>query len=242
MRIAIGNLRLDSRPMIAAALSDKDLALLRSADMKVIDLIELRVDLFKSCSVDYACGVFSRVKKRFQRPVICTIRTRPEGGAWSEDEDTRYALFEALVPLADVVDIEIRSKLFEYVIELSHGFKKPVIASYHNLKLTPANAYLLRLLSKAGRASADITKLALKANGMDDVARLACFTNEHRHGNLITMSLGDKGKLSRLINPFFGSLVTYGYVGKPKADGQMHVRQLAEQLKMYGGKIREKQP
>jgi 3-dehydroquinate dehydratase I len=234
MNIKIGKLKLGPRPAIAAAVSDSDTRLLKPADLKAIDLIELRVDMFKTLSEDSVKSIFYQAKKRFSKPVLCTIRLKSEGGRKSIDDNKRYTLFKAVIPMADMVDIEIQSKLFKPVIKLAHSFGKPVIASYHNFKLTSENAFLLKLLSKAGRESADMLKLALKANSLDDVARLTCFTNAHRESNLITLSLGDKGRISRVINPFFGSLLTYGYVGKPKADGQMHVQKLAEQLKLYG--------
>ncbi len=230
MSIKIGKLKLGSRPVIAAALSDDNIRLLKTGDLKVIDLIELRVDMFKALSEDYVKGVFHQVKKRFSKPVLCTIRLKTEGGVRSIDENKRYALFEAIAPLADMIDIEIQSRLFYDVVQLSHSFKKPVIASHHDLKKTPKEDFFLKMLTKAKKVSADITKLAFKADTMDDVARLLRFTMDHKKDNIITISLGDRGRLSRIINPLFGSLITYGYIGKPKADGQMHVNQLAKQL------------
>lgn len=223
---------LGKRPVIAAALSDADAGLLTAADLRVIDLLELRVDLFRSLSETYVQDVFSRVKKRFRKPVLCTIRSTAEGGGRSMDENKRYALFRALIPLADMADIEVRSRLFKDIIRLSHKCKKPVIASYHNFTLTPTDTFFLSMLAKARQGPADIIKLAVRARNREDVARLTCFTMEHRRNNLITISLGKQGRASRLINPFFGSLVTYGYVGKPKADGQMHVQELAGQLEI----------
>ncbi len=234
MNIKAGKLKPGSRPVISAAVSDIDIRLLKPSDIKVIDLIELRVDMFKTLSEDYVKSVFYKVKERFSKPVLCTIRLKSEGGRKSIDENKRYALFKAIIPRADMVDIEIQSRLFSDVVRLSHRFKKRVIASYHNFKSTPEKRFLLKILAKARHASADIIKLAVKANSMEDVVKLACFTLEHEKDNLITISLGEKGRVSRVINPLLGSLITYGYVGNPKADGQMHVRQLAEQIKVYG--------
>jgi 3-dehydroquinate dehydratase type I len=230
MSIKIGKLKLGSRPVIAAALSDDNIRLLKTGDLKVIDLIELRVDMFKTLSEDYVKGVFHQVKKRFSKPVLCTIRLTSEGSRRFIDENKRYALFEAIAPLADMIDIEIQSRLLRDVVRLSHKLKKPVIASYHDLQKTPRDDFLSRMLIKAQKASADITKLAVKADTMDDVARLLRFTMDHKKDNIITISLGDRGRLSRIINPLFGSLITYGYIGHPKADGQMHVNQLVKQL------------
>ncbi len=233
MSIKIGKQILGSCPVIAAAVSDSDLRLLKPVDLKVINLLELRVDMFKSLSEDYVKGVFYQAMKRFSKPLLCTIRLKSEGGRKAIGEDKRYALFEAVAPLADTIDIEIQSNLLKDVVRLAHKFKKPVIASYHNLQKTPGNDYLSRMLRNAQKVSADITKLAVKADTMDDVARLLRLTMDHKKDNLIAISLGDRGRISRIVNPLFGSLITYGYTGSPKADGQMHVRQVAEQLKLY---------
>ena len=220
-------------PLIAAAVSDSDIRLLRQSDVKVIDLIELRVDMFSSLSEDYVKSVFLQVKKKFSKSVLCTIRLVPEGGRKAISEDKRYALFEAIAPLADMIDIEIQSKVLGDVVRLAHSLKKPVIASYHDLKKTPKEVFFSKMLTQAHKVSADIIKLACKADTMDDVARLLRFTMDHKRDNLITISLGKQGRISRIVNPLFGSLITYGYIGKPKADGQMHVQQLAQQLKLY---------
>ncbi len=234
MNIKIGKRVFGSRPAIAAALSDRDLRLLKPDDLKIIDLIELRVDMFKTLSVDYVKSVFQQTKNRFSKPVLCTIRLSSEGGRQHIDERRRRVLFEAVVPFADMLDIEINSGLFPDIIRLAHRFHKPVIASYHNLGKTPSDGVIRAMLNKARRESADITKFAVKAATLHDVARLLRFTMDHTKSNLITISLGDPGRISRVVNPLFGSLITYGYIGKPKADGQMHIKQLAEQLRAYG--------
>lgn len=233
MSIKIGKQIPSSCPAVAAAVSDRDIRLLRQSDVKVIDLIELRVDMFSSLSEDYVKSVFLQVKKRFSKPVLCTIRLSSEGGKRFIEDRKRYALFEAVAPMADMIDIEIQSRLLGDVIRLAHSLKKPVIASYHDLKKTPKGVFFSKMLTQAHKVSADITKLACKADTMDDVARLLRFTMDHKKDNLITISLGKPGRISRIVNPLFGSLITYGYIGKPKADGQMHIQQLAQQLKLY---------
>ncbi len=220
-------------PLIAAAASDSDLRMLHAADVKSIGLIELRVDMFKNLSEEYVIKVFQQAKQRFKKPLLCTIRILSEGGKRHIDERRRRSLFEAVAPLSDMLDIEIRSSLFPDIVRLGHANNKPVIASYHNLDKTPADSFFLAMLNKARKASADITKLAVKAATINDVARLLRFTMDHGKENLITISLGTPGRISRVVNPLFGSLITYGYIGKPKADGQMHVRELAHQLSLY---------
>ncbi len=232
MSIKLGKLKLGSRPVIAAALSDDNIRLLRPGDLNAVDLIELRVDMFRNLSEDYVKSVFYQARKRFTKPLLCTIRLKSEGGRRAIDEDMRHTLFKALIPLTDIVDIEILSSLFCDVVKFSHSLKKPVIASHHDLKKTPKDDIFLKMLTEAKKVSADITKLAFKANTMNDVSRLLRFTMDHKRENIVTISLGCRGRLSRIINPLFGSLITYGYIGKPKADGQLHVKELATKLRL----------
>ena len=233
MSIKIGKQIPGSCPAVAAAVSDSDLRLLRSADVKSIGLIELRVDMFKKLSEDYVIQVFQQAKQQFKKPLLCTIRIPAEGGRRHIDERRRRSLFEAVAPFADMLDIEIKSSLFPDIVRLGHANNKPVIASYHNLGRTPADSFFMAMLNKARKASADITKIAVKAATINDVARLLRFTMDNGKENLITISLGKPGRISRVVNPLFGSLITYGYIGKPKADGQMNVRELAQQLSLY---------
>ncbi|MCL4557638.1 MAG: type I 3-dehydroquinate dehydratase [Deltaproteobacteria bacterium] len=233
MDAMIGDIKAGTRPVVACAMSDRDVERIGRAQVRHIDLVELRVDLFRRLSPDYVAGVFTGAKRRLSRPILGTVRLPHEGGRAAMDEETRYALFETIVLLADAVDIEIRSRIFPDVVALAHRYGKPAIASYHDLEKTPADDMLLKMVSKARRGSADIIKLALMANGIDDVVHLLRFTMDHRKDRLITVSLGRVGMVSRVVNPLFGSLVTYGYVGRPKADGQMRVDRLAEQIRMY---------
>lgn len=233
MGIKIGGLKSGKRPLVAAALTDKDIKSIKAGDVGAIDIIELRVDMFSKLSCNFVSGTFKKMQKKLSKPILGTIRMKSEGGKVFIKDTQRYDLFKAIIPLADMIDIEIQSTLFEPVVKLAHNFGKSVIASYHNFKITPREAFLSAMLSKSKRAGADLTKLALKANSMNDVARLLRFTMDHKEMNLITISLGKTGMVSRVINPFFGSLITYGYIGSPKADGQMHVQQLAKQLRTY---------
>ena len=80
---------------------------------------------------------------------------------------------------------------------------------------------------------ADIVKIAAKANSFDDVMAMLNFTYRHRKDNLITMSLGPWGALSRLILPAVGSQYTYTFLHKPTAPGPVDVVTLKSHLKVY---------
>jgi 3-dehydroquinate dehydratase type I len=96
----------------------------------------------------------------------------------------------------------------------------------------PDIEFLDNIFLKGKSLGADIIKIAVVANNNDDLTRLVTFTLKHRSEGLITMAMGDIGLPSRVINPIFGSLITYGYVNKPSAPGQLSIRELMDIFKL----------
>ena len=80
-------------------------------------------------------------------------------------------------------------------------------------------------------AGADIAKLAVMPNSLQDVLRLLDVTLK-ANGPVCTIAMGEKGKHSRVIAPVYGSVMTYGYVDTPTAPGQLKVDELKYILKM----------
>ena len=46
--------------------------------------------------------------------------------------------------------------------------------------------------------------------------------------------MGEIGKITRVAGFFFGSIMTYTFVGKSFAPGQIELNRLIEELKFYG--------
>ena len=59
------------------------------------------------------------------------------------------------------------------------------------------------------------------------------FTIDNKSKNIITISLGDIGSISRLVFPALGSLITYAYLNKPSGPGQRPLDELCEHLRTY---------
>jgi len=114
---------------------------------------------------------------------------------------------------------------------LARKLGKKVIVSSHYLNSTPRN--LGPILKKSLSTRADIVKIAAKANTFDDVMTMMSFTHQHRKHDLITMSLGPLGAISRLVLPAAGSKYTYTFLNKPTASGQVDVVTLKSHLKIY---------
>lgn len=84
------------------------------------------------------------------------------------------------------------------------------------------------------QGGADIVKLAVMPNKVDDVLRLLSVTAKFHEENpdtpIITMSMGQMGSISRLSGETFGSCVTFGAHEKPSAPGQYEMNRLLEIL------------
>jgi len=220
----IGSIALGKVPRVVAII-DNVMDMSRIANLKRIgvDILEIRADLL---ALDTAslCSFISAIKKETGFACIATLRET------QKNKDNRTDIFKSIIPLVDAIDIEIDSKINRQVIALAK--KITVIVSEHDFEKTPATSSLQKLVDKADSMGADIIKLATMAKSSEDVARLMAFTSATKK-NLVTIAMGDFGKVSRVIAPLFGSLFTYGFVTKAVAPGQIPVEELIEEMKKY---------
>lgn len=225
MELYICNFKLGEIPLIAGVLTDTDVLTLEGNTLCTGDLIELRVDMFENTSIEYIIKVFKTAKEKIKKPIIATVRDVREGG--HKEISDRLIIYKTIAPLSDVIDIEIGSEdIFEDIKNLCRSDKKILIGSYHNFESTPDDSYLESIVSRGKEMGADIVKIAVAANAREDLLRILTFTSKHKDKGLITMCMGDKGLPSRIISPLFGSLITYGYVRKPSAPGQLSVNEM----------------
>jgi len=196
----------------------------------IVDILELRADrLYREGREAVKESLLEM--KRFELPIIATVR---KGEGHNFDENERVKLFKELIPEVDAIDIELTAEIRDEVIKTAKSLKKCVIVSEHNLEETPSDEELERLLSESVSSGADITKIAFLSNSVDDIARLMCFTFEHSKIHpLVTISLGDSGKISRIVAPIFGSCLTYGCIEEAVAPGQMSLQSLNIEFKKY---------
>ncbi len=240
MGLFIGKIELGSIPRVVGTISDNDILTLSNETIERIDILELRIDMFKDHSPQYIEQKFKSVRTRFDKPIIATIRNVEEGGHLKISDTHKYELFEFVTPFSDAVDTEIKSgELIERVVSLCKSHNKLIIGSYHNFNETPDIGYMDDIASKAKQYGVDIVKIAVKANTKDDIARLASFTIKNKKIGLITISLGNIGLISRIFNPIIGSLITYGHLGSPSAPGQISALDIVNYLRMFDPEYNE---
>ena len=196
-----------------------------------VGLLELRADLFKKLDPAYSVAQIKH-RKILKIPLLLTLRNqKKEGAVRVFSDELKMKIITASLPLVDMIDIELSSPLLKQVVTLARNLKKKVIVSSHHLKGMPRD--LESIFKKSLSTRADIAKIAAKANSFDDVKTMVSFTHRHRKHNLITMSLGPLGAISRLILPAAGSRYTYTFFKKPTAAGQVDVETLKSHLKVY---------
>ena len=228
--LKIGKTELGRIPRVAISISDReDNKLIPPA---LIDILEIRVDQFKKMEPAYIKNVI-KTRREIGVPLILTVRSKNEGGQKDIPNQLKLNIFKESIPLVDAVDIELESPILLEVVKTARKNKKIVIVSWHNLKMTPRDKTLKDILNKAKRSGADIVKIAAKANKKEDLIRLMRFTMDNRSENMITISLGEIGSISRLVFPALASLITYAYLNKPSGSGQRPLGELCEHLRTY---------
>jgi len=231
--LKLGNLTLGSRPVIATTVGKVNEQILKKARNAGTDIIEFRIDALRQPRIPLITHIIKKIKdKNF--PLILTIRKKQEGGVRYLPDAMRLFLFRELMDRVDAVDIELSSRaILSSVIALAHKKNKKVIVSFHNFKKTPSEARLKQILREAKKAGADIVKFGTMVKGRADILRLLAFTLKHRKENIITIGMGKPGSVLRIILPVMGSLITYGFVDRPRAPGQIYAGQLKKCLETY---------
>ncbi|WP_457624349.1 type I 3-dehydroquinate dehydratase [Persephonella sp.] len=225
---------MDTRPLVVLPLDDTDLEKkLSIAVDKGIDMIELRIDQFSDLSIDYIESRASAVKE-YDLGLIATVRSKEEGGTDIPDSD-RLSIFEAVAGIADILDIELTSQsINRKVIEMARDEGKMALVSYHDFEKTPVEDEIQEIIDRSAALGADIIKYAFKVNSIGDVSRIMCVTAKNREKKLVAIGMGDLGKITRVAGFFFGSVLTYTYIGRSFAPGQIEAGKLIEELKFYG--------
>jgi len=101
--------------------------------------------------------------------------------------------------------------------------------SNHDFEKVPAKDVIEFRLKKMAEMGADVPKLACMPHSAGDVLTLLEATNEVNNeipNPLITMAMGDIGKVTRVAGQTFGSNLSFGAVGKTSAPGQLSIDDL----------------
>ena len=174
-------------------------------------------------------------------PTLATIRSQSEGGQKELRERKRLDLFKAIAPHVDAIDIELRSlEIREEVLALTQAAGKLRVVSFHDFQWTPNFDTLMGIVDEAKSIGADIVKIATQANSDADVATLARLLLQRRDANLIVIGMGPAGVKSRVFFPALGSLMTFASLGQATAPGQLPIKEMLQELRVYYPAFNEK--
>ena len=192
------------------------------------DLVELRIDRMRNPELE-------RLLRSKRTPVIATNRPRREGGGFSGTEKERVAiLIEAVRLGAEYVDVEastdpdlkaeLRSTLAERPAKL--------IVSWHDFSGTPPEEILQEKLTACMMDGPDIAKIVTHASEAADCLRLLGIIPfaRQRGQAIIAFCMGGRGRISRLMAPLLGSVISYASLEPEEASapGQMTIHQIRE--------------
>ena len=231
--VKIGTFDLKKRAAVVAAISETPIETARSAKMLGADILEIRFDLLNITNPHDAKKLVNDIKSATNLPCIATNRLQSEGGKWSGTEEDRIELLIDILELVDAVDIELSADedVRKKVIQSAKDAAKTVIVSSHDFNKTPAIDRMQKTLDDCFDAGADIAKLAVMPESMQDVLNLLQVTHDSK-APVCTISMGDLGKHSRIVTSCYGSVLTYGSVGDAVAPGQLRVDELKTALEM----------
>ena len=196
------------------------------------DLIEIRFDLMKSALS------FSEIRDATQRPLIATNRSTTQRGDFSGTEEMRREILTLAAQEGfDYVDVELNTKDVRTTVRQFKQHGARIIVSYHNEKLTPAEATLASILASMKRTGADVCKIVGTAKSYRDNLRCLKFVDKHaRKTKLVCFSMGRLGISSRVLSPILGAYFTFAslHAGRETAAGQIPIDELQTLYKELG--------
>ncbi|MFH1125948.1 MAG: type I 3-dehydroquinate dehydratase, partial [Candidatus Altiarchaeota archaeon] len=197
--------------------------MVKAANKTKADLVELRLDHLKK---------FDNIEKlsRIKKPIIATCMPKWEGGLFKRSERKRMEILERTLKFASHVTIELKTKprFRDALIQKARKSKVKVIVAFHDFKKTPRKKEIIKVI-KEERKLGDIAKIAFMPKNYNDVLTVIdLLLKQTPQKKLIALSMGELGRVTRILGPLLGSYLTYATPskGKEAGPGQMTVDEL----------------
>ncbi len=174
--------------------------------------------------------------------MILTIRGKSEGGFVDLDDTVRMMLIlwgisQCKIQYVDLeLDLydhseetekdEVLSQLFKDIVNEARTKNIKVILSNHDFTKTPSFSDMIAIIKRAQRLRADLVKIAYMPSSSEDVLSIlaACqYGSTVLNQKMIALSMGEIGRISRIIGGEFGSEVTFARGVVASAPGQMTI-------------------
>lgn len=194
------------------------------------DVVELRIDFIRNVNL-------TKLLSAKRGKVIVTARKKDEGGNFEGDEEKRFVLLsKAVILRADFVDIELSTdetftkKLLGDIKK--YGDQTNLIVSHHDFNGTQSESKLQNIFNECVGRGAHIVKIVTFANSAEDNLKILKLISYAKKTNrkIIALCMGEKGKISRIMAPYFGSYLSFASLekGAESAPGQLTVEEMRE--------------
>ena len=204
------------------------------------DLLEWRLDFFGAIqNASHVMTASAALRGNAGGiPILLTRRAQWEGGQPIPlDEDQVVGLYGGLIASGniDMVDYEMDndSLCLARIRDLAQDAGVATVLSFHDFKRTPSTEELAARFTKAHDMGADVAKVAVMPQSMEDVHRLLGATLEASRRlpiPVISMAMGPLGAVSRLCGGEFGSALTFAVGAAASAPGQMPIEDVQSAL------------
>ena len=204
------------------------------------DLLEWRVDFLEAIGdtaevLDTARAVRAAAGGL---PILFTRRAQREGGQPIPlGEPQVLALYEAVAAsgTVDAMDFEMENDggHVARVRALTRQHGLALVLSFHDFHGTPSAQQLQERFAQAHRLGADVAKLAVMPQCMEDVHRLLGATLQASSAlpiPVVSMAMGGLGAVSRVCGGVFGSALTFAVGSAASAPGQMPIEDVRAAL------------
>lgn len=239
------------RPKICVSVTGRDeneiIEQLKQVKASRADLTEWRVDYYTNVSELEKVGTLLCTMREVLQdmPLLFTFRTKEEGGEReiSPQDYEQLNLYAAKSGYVDLIDVELEKTdkgiaKMRQELDQRQELKVYITASYHDFQKTPPVQEMVERLEKMKEQGAHIVKLAVMPQCRQDVINLMeASLKVQGEVPVITMSMGEMGRISRVAGGLTGSAVTFGAVGEVSAPGQIECNRLHQMLCWVNGNI-----
>lgn len=188
--------------------------------LKKSDYVEVRFDFLKKEDIPQT---LENIKGDLEK-VVCTLRPKSEGGKFEGSEKERVAILKLISEYNPfLLDVEFNTiKKNKELAKYLKSTKTKLLVSWHDFKKTPKFSELKDKMTQMSKFSNNVKIVTTAKSAKDSTTTLQLYS-QNKKNSLIAFSMGDNGRLSRILCLYLGSPYTYVSLGKPIAPGQFSV-------------------